>query len=196
MYIAINDKKIDFQLEQEKTIGEILGSLESECEKAGMTITGIRVDGQDIPAESLDEFFNKTPDSITKIELATISGSDILQQMRSLGAFFSSCVPLLQEIPVQLQTGKDMSVMKTINAFSENLQKMYQLLPLLSITELKAEENLIDGISLLTYPSYLAPLLTELLDALGKNDTVLVGDLSEYELAPRIDKLGAFLSVL
>lgn len=194
MDIFINDKKIDYEIENEKTIGEILGSLESECEKAGMTVTGILSEGVVIPADQLDVLFAQKPDSVKKLELTTISGSDIVFQLRDLGTQFTDCVPLLREIPVQLQTGKDLTVMQTINSFSTKLQTLYQLLPLVKITNITNESSEIDGIPLVSYPGYLAPLLADLLEALGKKDTVLVGDLTEYELAPKIEKLSAVLS--
>ena len=47
-----------------------------------------------------------------------------------------------------------------------------------------------------SYYGFLSPILEELLDALKKKDTILVGDLSEYELAPKIEELSAVLSAL
>ncbi len=52
MDILMNGNKIDFTIENERTLGEILGSLESACEKAGMTITAIRVDGKTVFPET------------------------------------------------------------------------------------------------------------------------------------------------
>ncbi len=48
---------------------------------------------------------------------------------------------------------------------------------------------IIDGVPLEEFPSSLRPLLEELLDALKRHDTVTVGDIAEYELAPRIKEL-------
>lgn len=193
MDLYINGSKIDFATEGEKTVGEALGSIESACEKEGMTITGIRADGKDIPAGELDDLFAGTIDSVGTIELATISGNDVKALIRELGGKFADSASQLRDIPVQLQTGKDLSVMETINSFSSNLQDLYRLIPLLSITGLPPNEPAIDGIALGAYPSELTPLLTDLLDGLKNHDTILVGDLSEYELAPRIERLGAAL---
>jgi hypothetical protein len=194
MDIYINGNKIDYRTENEKTLGEILGAIESECEKAGETITGIRVDGEPVAAEALDGVFAREPSTAGKIELDTISGNDVLMLLRNLGQEFTDCAPRLREISVQLQTGKDGKVMETINAFSISLQNLYQALPLLSITTLRDATPDIDGIALTAWPTELSPLLSDLLDALKKHDTVLVGDLSEYEIAPRIERLGAVLS--
>jgi hypothetical protein len=196
MDIYINNEQIEYRAESEKTVGEILGAIESECEKSGATITGIRVDGKQIPAEALDGIFSLAPNSIARIDLDTISGNDVLVLLRNLGQEFTDCAPLLRDIPVQLQTGKDGMVMETINSFSVSLQNLYQALPLLPITPIGDKTPEIDGITLADFPAELTPLLTDLLDALKKHDTVLVGDLSEYELAPRIERLGAVLSAV
>lgn len=196
MEIVINGKKIDFEIEREKTVGEILGSIESECEKAGMTVTGLKYDGAEIDAESLDGFFAKSPDSVGTVELTAITGEEILRIMRDLGGRLTGCIPRLQEIPLALQTGKDRSVMETINGCSSDLHSLYQLLPLLPLTGLDSKGPDIDGIPLVDYPAELSPILRDLLDALEKKDTILVGDLSEYELAPRIERLGSALATV
>jgi hypothetical protein len=196
MKILINGLSLEYQVEEEKTIGDILGSVEAECEKSGMTITGLKADGAEVPADKLDALFSGSPDSVTTIELSTISGTDLREMLRDLGMRFTSCTPQLQEIPVLLQTGKDMKVMETINSFSSDLKNLYQILPLLSITGLPACGPDINGIFLADYPAELSPILKELMSALESKDTILVGDLSEYELAPRIELLGSVLQTV
>ncbi|HNY23023.1 MAG TPA: hypothetical protein PKO22_12830, partial [Treponemataceae bacterium] len=179
MDIFINSGKVDFTIESEHNVGEILGSIEQECEKEGMTITGISVDGKEIPADKLDALFARAIDSVMRIDLATINGEDVLGMLRDLGKRFGDRVGPLRDIPVQLQTGKDLAVMETINGFSCDLQSLYQVLPLIPITKLPPEGPEIDGVTLAAYPTELTPLLSDLLGALKAKDTVLVGDLSE-----------------
>lgn len=196
MEIFINGVNIEYIRETEKTIGEILGSLESACEKAGMTITGIRVDNDSLDAGKLDDLFPKSPESVLKIELDTINGDDVQAMMRDLGAEFTNCVEPLLEVPVQLQTGKELMVMETINRFSVQLQNLYRLLPLLPLTGFAPGEPRVASRPLAEIPGVLSPVLEELLEALKCRDTIMVGDLSEYELAPKIEELGAVLSTV
>lgn len=196
MNIEINGQKLEFQIEGERNLGEILGGIESECEKSGMTVTSIMADGKDIPADELDTFFALEPNAVGTIELSTISGSDVRAMLGNLGTRFAAYCPNLVEIPVLLQTGKDMRVMEIINACSSDLHNLYQILPLLPIAGISGNGPDIDGTPLGSYPSVLSPVLRDLLEALEKKDTILVGDLSEYELAPRIEKLGTVLATL
>lgn len=196
MEIFINGHNIDYIKEQETTLGEILGSLESECEKSGMTITGIRVDDQNLIASELDALFARDPAEVTKIELETISGQDIQAMLRDLGGEFAGCITPLTDVPIQLQTGKEMAVMETINRFSMGLERLYRLLPLLPLGGFTEEALMVNGAPLAELPGCLSPILEELLGALKNRDTILVGDLSEYELAPKIEELSAVLSAI
>lgn len=196
MDILINGSKIDYTIEKEKNLGEILGAIESVCEESGMTITGIRVDGSTFEADTLDPLFARDPSGISTIELDTINSQDIIGMLRDFGNRMSGFVPQLKEIPVQLQTGKDMTVLETIHRFSLDLQGLYQVLPLIPLARLPGEISAVDGIPFGEYPSELAPVLSELIKALEIKDTVLAGDLSEYELAPRIERLGMALSAV
>lgn len=196
MDILINGATIEYIREGENSLGEILGSLESACEKAGMTITGISVDGTRLAAEELDAYFSRSPEEVSVISLETINGQDVLSMLHDLGAEFTRCVEPLLEIPVQLQTGKEMAVMETINRFSVQLQNLYRLLPLLPIAGFPEGLPLVEDSPLTDVPGNLSPILEELLSALKNKDTILVGDLSEYELAPRIEKIGAALSAI
>ncbi len=196
MDILINGNKIDYTIEKEKNLGEILGAIESLCEESGMTITGIRVDGSTFEADTLDPLFARDPSGIATIELDTINSQDIIGMLRDFGNRMSGFVPQLKEIPVQLQTGKDMTVLETIHRFSLDLQGLYQVLPLIPLAGLPGEISAVDGIPFGEYPSELAPVLSELIKALEIKDTVLAGDLSEYELAPRIERLGMALSAV
>ncbi len=196
MDIFIDNKAIDFTIENENTIGQLLGEIEKLCENAGMTITGIQINGASVAAEDLDEIFLKPLTAVQRIDLETISGVEIRHMMNSLGTAFLSHAHMLREIPVKLQTGNDLFVMEGINHFSRDLQNIYRIIPLLHLTGLEETDLMIEGEPLNTLPERLSPLLHDLLEGLKTGDTVLVGDISEYELAPRIENLSGILSAM
>ncbi|HNQ97128.1 MAG: hypothetical protein JW875_02335 [Spirochaetales bacterium] len=196
MKILLNGKNLDYTLDTEETVGEVLGSVESECEKAGMTVTSVRVDGHTIDAAALDALFRKSPDEVTSIELETLNGESIIKALQDLGKRFTDMIPVIEDIPVLLQTGKDLTVMETIHTFSVDIEQFYRLLPLFPLTGMDATTITAGSVPLGNYPGELAPLLSQLLDALKQRDTVLVGDIAEYELAPRLSELGLALQDL
>lgn len=196
MDILVNGTNVNFTLETERTLGEVLGSVEEACEEAGQTVISVRIDGTEVPAEGLDAVFAREIASVSRVELDTLAREDILSILNAIGEELTRSVPLLEDIPVHLLTGKDQTVMETIHAFSVQIQKLYRMLPLLSLTGISADRLMVDAVPLDSYPSELAPLLGELLTALERKDTVTVGDIAEYELAPRITSLGKLLQSL
>ena len=100
----------------------------------------------------------------------------------------------INDISVMLQTGKDREALNSIIKFSELSQKTVRLYPLLKNAEIfDFEEILINDIKLSEYYNDLNEILSELIEAFTANDSVLIGDLLEYEVAPRLESLiGAF----
>jgi len=96
----------------------------------------------------------------------------------------------LEELPLDIQTGKDGRAAETISVFSTLAEKVYRLLFLYKhygAAYENIEVQLPDGN--LTFKDYLVEFSTalkELACAYENNDTVLVGDLAEYELSPRL----------
>jgi hypothetical protein len=87
-------------------------------------------------------------------------------------------VPALGEVAVQLQTGRDREAMATVTGLCEAIQR---LLPLVSFLPADGErEQLIVDLN---------GTLRGLAAALEAKDTVLIGDLAEYEVAPRLAAL-------
>jgi hypothetical protein len=103
----------------------------------------------------------------------------------------------LIEIPVLLQTGEDSRVMESIHSFAEDFESLCQSLPLMkTISERDIAAVLVEDIPLEQYPSRLTPMLGELIEAIKSNDTVLIGDISEYELAPKLQSLASVLATV
>ena len=197
MEISINGNNINYTLEHEENVGQILGILESECEKNGMTITGISVDGELLEAGELENLFSRAPGDISTLALETMSGGEVVSIMHRLGAKMEGHVSSLSEIPVLLQTGDDGKVMEIIHEFARDFESLCQSIPLLdSISSRDASTLLVEDIPLDQYPSQLTPLLGELIEAIKSKDTVLMGDISEYELAPKVEALASVLGTV
>jgi len=84
----------------------------------------------------------------------------------------------LEEVAVQLQTGQDKTAMTTIILLTELLQTFMRALSW--IDSGKKVEEIINDIN---------GILSELEEALKAADTVLIGDLLEYEIKPRLLQL-------
>jgi hypothetical protein len=97
----------------------------------------------------------------------------------------------LAEFPLDIQTGKDARAAETVNVFSSLAEKVFRIYHALKIEGFPVAEIKVDTMSINDYITEFSKALKELLDAYEKRDTVLIGDLAEYEMAPRLRGLHA-----
>jgi len=97
----------------------------------------------------------------------------------------------LADFPLDVQTGKDARAAETVNIFSGIAEKVFRIYHTLGIEGFPVTEITVDNIPINDYISEFSKALKELLDAYEKGDTVLIGDLAEYEMAPRLRGLHA-----
>jgi hypothetical protein len=145
------------------------------------------------------------PDLFSFFEKTFLIGSFVVQSLRSITEErlreiqtpvdeFSNLRPLLEEtcarltdLPLDIQTGKDARASQTIQIFSGITEKIFRVYRQLEIQGYipkdAAEKNLTGQINEFNNT------VKEFLLAYEKNDTVLIGDLAEYEIAPRLQKI-------
>ena len=95
-----------------------------------------------------------------------------------------TCIRLV-DLPLDIQTGKDEQAARTIQIFSgitEKIIRMYGQLGFLGYIET-------DDDKIKQLINEFTGLLKELLEAYEKHDSILIGDLAEYEAAPKLQKL-------
>jgi hypothetical protein len=106
--------------------------------------------------------------------------------LKSLSGALAVCIEEISEVSVLLQTGKDRQAMDTIVRFSELSENLLRLVSSIS----PGNEDL------QAFYRELGGVLSELLEAFEARDSVLIGDLMEYEVAPRLERLRALLQEL
>jgi hypothetical protein len=107
--------------------------------------------------------------------------------MRSTSLLYAAEKDNLREVPVRLQTGKDAEAMRSILLFVEIFNKANRILPELSRTGTDTEGLRIDGKPLSEFYESFNTILRQLMEAFETKDAVLIGDLAEYEIVPRMD---------
>lgn len=192
MEIFINNTKADITLEDEKTVEDVLKGIETECEKIDATIIGVSIDDEEIDAEQLSNRFSDLIENIKTLSITTICKEDIVFYFKSINENLESIEKELTEIPVYLQSGKEKESTDIVKNFAETFDNFCKAITLSSLfadyfanTKQKAE-------NISEFLSDFAPILTDFENAFKEKDTVLIGDLSEYEIAPRIVKMKEF----
>lgn len=111
----------------------------------------------------------------------------------TVAGVITSLLPQVQEVSILLQTGRDADAMSLVVRFTELTEKLFRTLPHLARVHEGFRERYLDGERVPALISRLNERLHELVDAFGAQDTVLIGDLLEYEIVPRIAELIALL---
>lgn len=188
MVIKINGEELSYTLENEKTLGEVLGSIEEACCREHETIVQISVDGKGLTSQELDLLFTQPVDTDITIELSTFSGAEIRNYMKGLVKELSGYAEEFEQIPVYMQTGKDVQVLNLLGTFSEKLNELYRSLLLSDVTELPIDIQ-IEEKSIHEYQKDITALLHDIVSSIEEKDIIQVGDLAEYELAPLVKTL-------
>lgn len=189
MNIKLNGQEIELKLENEITIGDVLGNIEQECRNQKNTITQVCVNGKELTLSELDELFEATHKMDINIELFTTSGDDIRNLLKGLGDEFIKNSEEIEKIPIKVQTGSDVEVIKTIETFSVNLAKLYETAKLFDIADIP-EDLKLGEMTIREYQSEISSNLDSIIHAIEDTDTVEISDIAEYELAPIVKKLG------
>ncbi|MCL2211535.1 MAG: hypothetical protein FWB95_06410 [Treponema sp.] len=270
MIIKINDRELEFTLDNEKTLGDVFAAIEQWLLNSNHRISQVLVDGQIISASMLEETFKKEITGVKTLDIHTnvtaeltatciinlledineyektafeakskffenwkesSSALFIYEQMPDLYSYFFNTFssgdisaqtlrsiteeiqrevndpvnefikvePVLDEIcarltdlPLDIQTGKDLRASQSLQLFSAVTEKIIRL-----FYQLNSQGCLPQGDEIKTIAQGFADfkdVIKELLEAYEKHDTVIVGDLSEYEASPRLKEL--YLSIL
>jgi len=105
------------------------------------------------------------------------------EEMKKLETVIEETCARLTDLPLDIQTGKDKRAAETIQYFSGITEKVFRIFRQLDIQGYISEKTFSPKIG------DFGTVVKELLDAYERQDSVLVGDLAEYEIAPRLREL-------
>jgi hypothetical protein len=264
MNITIDGKSADIILENEKTLGDLLGGLGTWLANSGYSLSGLRINGETLGAASIENAFGRDLGDINTLDIET-SGLPILMAEALLdikdtiiafgnasfedqrriqqvwnaspaATFLSEQIPdiydsilycfrgeglppgsmasliderlrelkdplpelkgiegmveeiarRLEDLPLDIQTGKDGRAAETVQIFSHITEKLFRIFSLLKLEGFITDTLIIDTVPFNIFIQDFGAALKELLAAYEAKDAVLVGDLAEYELAPRL----------
>ena len=187
MKIEINGQPLTFTLENEKTTGDILNALEEQFEKNDSTIIEIELNGKKIMAEEIDSLSSRAIDDNDSISVKSVYDDGIIMSLKELAIDFEPLCTELEELPVLMQQNDDKKSFDIINKFAESFDILCHLATLSSLFPSKFEGKKIAEKSLAEFLKDFSPILTDFEESLKNKDTVLTGDLAEYEIKPRLE---------
>ena len=189
----INGQKVDVQLEDEQTIGDVLKSFESTCEENQAAVIGISVDGKQITADLFDAEASKPLGKDTKFEFSIVTVNDIKASFAKLSELFDELASQMEGVPVALQSGKNKEVSTSIAKLADSIDQFCHIATLASLFPDTFTNSQLNGANIKDFFADFSPILKDFEDALQNNDTVMLGDLSEYEICPRLKEISKAL---
>jgi hypothetical protein len=123
----------------------------------------------------------------TRVALRLGELTDPQEALRVLERCLDRCIAEISEVSILLQTGRNRQAMEVMIRFSELSQDLVR------VVGRDLNDCEVDGKSLPEFYKELNGILSELIEAFGARDSVLIGDLMEYEVAPRLRSLRSFL---
>ncbi len=114
-----------------------------------------------------------------------------VEEIRNMHKIVEDCAKRLEDLPLDLQTGKDFRAAETIQFFSGISEKLFRIITLKEQQGVNFESIKIEDQNFKDFFTEFNTALQEMLSAYESKDSVLVGDLAEYELAPRLRALYA-----
>lgn len=194
MELFVNETKIDIQLEDEKTVGEVLTAFEKELEKENATIININLDGKTIFPDEIDNILQKELEAKTIIKLEVISQNQIEQSFSVQKELSSTLAEEIKTLSVKFISGKDKEANSIIAKLADLIDSLCHTASLSALFPQKFGNLRIEG---KTFPEFFkdfSEILRDFENAFESKDTVLMGDLGEYEISPRLIQLANSLN--
>lgn len=195
MNVILDDVALNIIFDTEKNVGDVLKALEKELESNSATMIEVKADNIVVSAEKLEELFLQPLGNIKELSIKSISYMEVKEILKQLCKVFNTLSEKLEKIPVQLQKDANKEAMTTVSELADSLSLLFQIIPYLELFT-KFSNVTVENKSLMDFIQEFPPFLQDFLKAVESNDTVSIGDLAEYEIAPRLKSLSLLQKVL
>ncbi len=125
---------------------------------------------------------------INSISNSKISREDIQSMVNELISGIDQIKLKLPEVTVMFQSGKDIEGMDVISQLSSVLDSLLKVFNVIrNNSDINIDSLFSDNKNIETFIEEINKILKELLDAINRNDFVMIGDLLEYEFMPCLE---------
>jgi len=182
-----------------ETVLELIREISDFLHEQGRDIVSVVCDGRSVsPERIIGEFENLSPASVRRLEI----GSEDTSSM--VNTCLSELVSTLPELPAACRNLAEIFHGESPEDGFEPFEKLADIWSHIKTRELLVANALrldlsqyhVNGLPVNTLPEQLNSFLEEAAQALRNGDCVLLGDLLEYELAPRAEQEAAIVALL
>ncbi len=189
MELYVNNINTEVTLENEKTVGDVLTSFQEYCNDKKLATIHITIDSNEITAEKFDTITSVPLKENTKIELVVISQKEIKAEFKSLKNDLITLNEKILQIPSELQNGQDKNAAHTISELATALDNYCHITALSALFPASFIKYQIGEKNVQEFFADFSNILKDYEQGLESKDTVMVSDLSEYEISPRLNEI-------
>lgn len=212
-------------VEDLQVVYQYISMLDKAAETGNITLCRDLLKDREIIAGSLDYFFSQGEEKLYSKQFIELTESEtqlknpelkellerisfLLQKrvqevttpiktLTTTAAALKDLIPGISDVSILLQTGKDKEAFNAVLAFIELSQTVVRVLSILKdVNNLDFSSITSGDENLDSFYTGFNRVLKELAEAFDSSDTVLIGDLLEYEIVPKIDTLRGFISLI
>jgi len=166
---------------------------------SGRSVLRVQLDGNDVTPVSLQERLRGLAlESVNTLEITSgLTSKLVTESLREIESTLSELPGLCRQLAEVFQGDSPEDGFESFHRLAEiwAYVKEQQVLAANAL-DLDLNQTLVDGESIQAMSVELNRFLTESAEAIKNGDTVLLGDLLEYELAPRAEKEAAILAAI
>ncbi len=154
----------------------------------------IEKDGEPADTKDLEDFLTKIS-FLLKKRIGEISNP--VSELKTTALSLSRLIPDIANVSILFQAGKDKQAIDSVIIFIELSEKIIRLYSILKETHtVDIDTLMVEAIHFNTFFGEFNEILKELANAFELSDTVLIGDILEYEVVPRIDTLLKLIALI
>lgn len=119
----------------------------------------------------------------------------VVRSIEELIEKIDETIPILENMPVYFQTGEDEQSMNIIQTLADILERSIGLFVLFKESfRIHMDKLTVKEVSFEDFFKTVTDHLKELMEAIKNNDSVMIGDLLEYEFVPNLEEIKTILS--
>ena len=195
--VQLNENTIEYDVSPDESLFDLLYAINEFCDNEKLPpLKWMTVDGEKYDLENLPENIDKSLNDISSVSFWTYSTDNPSEYENKKNTYYiEETTAKIDELSQQLESvagllsaGKDQEAMSIIRDFSEIMESC------INIFAVHGEQ--VGQTINQEFFENTNDILSDLMDAMERKDSILIGDLMEYEFAPIIQNLKDYLMAI
>ncbi|KPL06610.1 hypothetical protein AMJ86_07905 [bacterium SM23_57] len=190
MNITVNGAPYEMTMEQNATLGQVYKQLVNSLTESGMVVAGIEINGEAMPGGRIWDLSSQSITEIQTLDLMTRQTVEMVHEaFESADQHLQMLISETEKTATMFRVGEELGAQDRFSKCVSGLQWFLKALDALrGMMELDYTNMAVGGNSVEATIQEFVPMMDDILEAQAENDAILIADLLEYELVPKINR--------